>query len=142
MQGYYSSRGVAVLGTVMDGDCGIDVACQMLGLPQTLAQRAVLREEISDYLLARLKTPWMQELMGTLQEVDLADVRQILREPAAVASGGTTAVAVADQDTAIAVADQDTAVAVADQDTAAAVADQDTAVAVADLVLRLSLIHI
>ena len=78
----------------------------------------------------------MQELMATLQEVDFADVRQILREPAAVASGGTTAVAVADQDTAIAVADQDTAVAVADQDTAAAVADQDTAVAVADLVLR------
>ena len=78
----------------------------------------------------------MQELMGTLQEVDLADVRQILREPAAVASGWTTAVALADQDAAIAVADQDTAVAVADQDTAAAVADQDIAVAVADLVLR------
>ena len=68
LQGYSSSRGAAVLGTVMDGDCGIDVACQMLGLPQTLAQRAVLREEISDYLIARLKTPWMQELMGTLQE--------------------------------------------------------------------------
>ena len=75
MQGYYSSKEVALLGTVMDGDCGIDVACQMLGLPQTLAQRAVLREEISDYLIARLKTHWMQELMGTLQEVDLADAR-------------------------------------------------------------------
>ena len=136
LQGYYSSKGVAVLGTVMEGDCGIDVACQMLGLPQTIAQRAVLREEISDYLLTRLNTPWMQELMGTLQEVGLVDVRQILREPAAVASGGTTAVAVAYQDTAIAVADQDTAVAVADQDTAAAVADQDTAVAVSYLVLR------
>ena len=75
MQGYYSRRGVAALGTVMVGDCGIGVACQMLGLPQTLAQRAVLREEISDYLIARLKTHWMQELMGTLQEVDLADAR-------------------------------------------------------------------
>ena len=77
----------------MDGDCGIDVACQMLSLPQTFSQRVLLREEISDYLLARLNTPWMQELMGTLQEVDLADVRQILREPAdapifAVASEG------------------------------------------------------
>ena len=55
LQGFYSSKGLAILGTVMDGDCGIDVACQMLGLPQTIAQRAVLREEISDYLLARLK---------------------------------------------------------------------------------------
>ena len=98
LQGFYSSKGLAVLGTVMDGDCGIDVACQMLGLPQTLAQRAVLREEISDYLLARLSTPWMQELMGTLQEVDLADVRQILREPAD-AKWGDTAVAVAKRDT-------------------------------------------
>ena len=51
LQGYYSSKGVAVLGTVMDGKCGIDVACQMLGLPQTLAQRAVLREDIGVYLL-------------------------------------------------------------------------------------------
>ena len=31
LQGYYSSRGVAVLGIVMDGDWGIDVACQMVG---------------------------------------------------------------------------------------------------------------
>ena len=55
LQGYYSSRGLAVLRTVMDGDCGIDVACQILGLLQTIAQRAVLREDIRDYLLARLK---------------------------------------------------------------------------------------
>ena len=62
----------------------------------------------------------MQEVMGSLQEVDLDDVRQILREP----SEGT-AVAVAYQDTSVAVVDLDTAVAVAD-----AVADQGTAVAV------------
>ena len=67
LQGFYNNIGVAVLGTVMDGDCGIDVACQMLGLPQTAAQRAAVREEVSDYLLARLKTPWMQEIMGALQ---------------------------------------------------------------------------
>ena len=60
LQGFYSSKGLAVLGTVMDGDCVIDVACQMLCLPQTLAQRAALRVEISDYLLARVNTPWMQ----------------------------------------------------------------------------------
>ena len=130
LEGYYSSRGLVLLGTVMDGDCGIDVACQMLGLPQTFAQRAALREDISDYLLARVKTPWMQEVMGSLQEVDLDDVRQILREPAdapilAVASGGTS------EDT-----QPHVVAASVDQDTAVAVADQDTAVAVADLVLR------
>ena len=116
LQGFYSSKGIAVLGTVMDGDCGIDVACQMLGLPQTLAQRTALREEISVYLLARVNTPWMQEVIGALQEVELDDVRQILY--------------------ASAVADQDSAVAVADQDTAVAMADQDSAVAVPDLALR------
>ena len=119
LQGYYSSKGLAVLGTVMDGDCGIDVACQMLCLPQTLAQRVALREEISDYLLARVNKPWMQEVMGLMQEVDLNDVRQILREPAD-AKWGDTAVAVAKRDThptAVAVA-----VEVADQDTAEAVA--------------------
>ena len=56
--------------------------------------------------------------MGTLQEVDLDDVRQILREPAD-AKWGDTAVAVAKRDT------QPTAVAVAVE-----VADQDTAEAV------------
>ena len=89
LQGFYSSKGLAILGTVMDGDCGIDVACQMLCLPQTFAQRAALREEISDYLLARVNKPWMQEVMGILQEVNLDDVRQILREPADAKWGGT-----------------------------------------------------
>ena len=42
---FYSAKGLALLGTVADGDCGIDVACQMLGLPQTAAQRLTLREE-------------------------------------------------------------------------------------------------
>ena len=45
IEGFYSSLGIALLGTICDGDCGIDVACQMLGLPQTASQRALLREE-------------------------------------------------------------------------------------------------
>ena len=48
LQGYYSIRVVAVLGTVMAGDCGIDVACQMLGLSQTIAERTALRKHISN----------------------------------------------------------------------------------------------
>ena len=45
IEGFYSTLGVAVLGTVMDGDCGIDVMCQMLSLPQTFQQRLALRED-------------------------------------------------------------------------------------------------
>ena len=119
LQGFYSSKGIAVLGTVMDGYCGIDLACQMLGLPQTREQREALRVELSEYLMARVNKPWMQELMGALQEVDIDDVCLILREPAD-AKCGDTALAVAKQDT------EPTAVAVEDE-----VADQDTAEAVA-----------
>ena len=45
IEGFYMQLGVALLGTVVDGDCGIDVLCQMAGLPQTLLQRTALREE-------------------------------------------------------------------------------------------------
>ena len=45
IEGFYMQLGVALLGTVVDGDCGIDVLCQMAGLPQTLLQRIVVREE-------------------------------------------------------------------------------------------------
>ena len=45
IEGFYSSLGVALLGAVCDGDCGVDVACQMVSLPQTAGQRALLREE-------------------------------------------------------------------------------------------------
>ena len=64
LQGVDSSKGIAVLGTVMDGDCGIDLACQMLGLPQTREQREALRVELSEHLMARVNKPWMQELVG------------------------------------------------------------------------------
>ena len=57
IEALYSSMGMALLGTVVDGDCGIDVACQMMGLPQTAVQRALVREEICDYLIARAQLP-------------------------------------------------------------------------------------
>ncbi len=61
--GFYSGLGLAMWGTVVDGDCGVDVWCQMLGLPQTPSQRVALREEISDYLMARVDAPWMRGVM-------------------------------------------------------------------------------
>ena len=47
----FVSESFALLGTVMDGDCGIDVECQMLSFAQTAIQRAALREDISDYYI-------------------------------------------------------------------------------------------
>ena len=101
----------------MDGDCGIDVVCQMVGEPQPPSQRDAMREELSDYLLARVKMPWMQELMAALQEVDPEDVRQIHRRvadaPIAVASGEALedtpphAAGASSVSTAVAVADQE-----------------------------------
>ena len=43
--GFYSRVGLALMGAVADGDCGIDVACQMEGLPHTDEQRTLLRAE-------------------------------------------------------------------------------------------------
>ena len=45
IEALYSSMGMALLGTVVDGDCGIDVACQLQGLPQTASQRTIVRGE-------------------------------------------------------------------------------------------------
>jgi hypothetical protein len=41
---FYTRLGVAVLGTVMDGDCGVDTMCGMLQRPQTYDARANIRE--------------------------------------------------------------------------------------------------
>jgi hypothetical protein len=48
IESFYHHLGLAILGTVMDGDCGLDVACQMEGLCQTVENRTQLRE---DYLI-------------------------------------------------------------------------------------------
>ena len=54
IEAFYSSMGMALLGTIVDGYCGIDVACQMLGLPQTVAQRALVREDLGPCLFHTL----------------------------------------------------------------------------------------
>ena len=43
----YDELGVTLVGTVMDGDCGLDLSCMMLSLPQTFENRQALREEPS-----------------------------------------------------------------------------------------------
>ena len=69
---FYIRLGMVVVGTVTDNDCGIDLMCMMLNAPQNAQERRALREEISDYLLQRLETPWMHDLMVACQEMDAA----------------------------------------------------------------------
>ena len=45
IQSYYQRLGVVVLGTVTDGDCGVDCACQMLGLGSNSEARDQLRKD-------------------------------------------------------------------------------------------------
>ena len=54
IQSYYQRFGVVLLGTVMDGDCGVDCACQMLGLPTSREARNQLRQDLHflNYLIA------------------------------------------------------------------------------------------
>ena len=45
---FYKRQGIAILPTVADGDCGLDTASMMLGLPQSVVNRDALREAIFD----------------------------------------------------------------------------------------------
>ena len=69
LQAYYNQFGVIVLGTVIDGHCGPDVGCKMLGWPQTSLNRSRLREEASDYLCERAREPWLQQFLVSTQEI-------------------------------------------------------------------------
>ena len=73
-EAYYAARGIAIMNTICDGDCGLDCMNMMLGLPSTVASRNALRTEISDYLMARINERWMQEIMVALQELERKDV--------------------------------------------------------------------
>lgn len=98
---FYAKIGVAVISTVMDGDCGLDVMCQMLGRPPSLAARCEIRDAISDYLMARIRTSWMHELMLALQELDSEVVQTLVAgctEPLALPFGPPSAVAAPTQD--------------------------------------------
>ena len=69
-QAFYESRGVVLLGSVVDGDCGVDVMNMMLDKPQSLENRTQLRIELSDYLMDRVGSHWMQNLMVLCEELD------------------------------------------------------------------------
>ena len=45
VDGFYARKGMAVVATVADGDCGIDALLSMLGTPSTTESRSDLRQD-------------------------------------------------------------------------------------------------
>ena len=76
IQAFYGRLGVVLLGTVMDGDCGLDTACMMMSLAQTTANRNALRQEIADYLCDRIEEPWMHQLLVVCAELNVEDLER------------------------------------------------------------------
>ena len=70
----YASLGVAVMATVLDGDCAFDVMTMMLGMPSTTSVRNELRIELSDYLIERIGDSWLHDIMVACQELCKEDV--------------------------------------------------------------------
>jgi hypothetical protein len=70
----YAMLGVAILSTVLDGDCAVDAMLHMLCIPSAVASRNDLRIELSDYLIARIHEPWLHDVMVACQELEGADV--------------------------------------------------------------------
>ena len=81
----YQSLGVVVIGSVVDGDCGLDVMTMMLSLPRTLEARTKLRTDISDYLTERVEVPWMHDIMICCGELNPKDVEPLRSSTTAVA---------------------------------------------------------
>ena len=96
----YASLGVAVLPSVLDGDCAFDVMLMMLGKPSSPAARKQMRIDLSDYLFARVGEPWMHDIMAVTQEVDVKDVEKCKLIPKSnlpLAAPAAPSAAVADQ---------------------------------------------
>ena len=63
-----------MLGTVTNGDCGMEVMCMMAGLGHDEDSRTRLRSQLSDFLLEHLAEPWMQNIMAVCQEIKAEDL--------------------------------------------------------------------
>ena len=76
---FYQQRDRFVIGTVCDGDCGIDVMTQMLERAQNEETRTQLRRELYDYLMRRHQEPWLHDILVATQELE-ADELQAYRD--------------------------------------------------------------
>ncbi len=101
----YASLGVAILASVLDGDCALDVMTMMLGIPPSGSARNDLRIELSDYLMARIGEPWLHDIMVACQELRQEDV-SLYRSGDAKILAAPTAPAPAVAESAVAAVEQ------------------------------------
>ena len=80
LERFYAERGLTVLGTFSQGDCGIDVMCQMLMLPQCDGGVLAVRRRLKAYLLQHATEPWMWDLMASCGEVEQRLVNLCMEE--------------------------------------------------------------
>ena len=76
---YYLDRGRTVIGTVGQGDCGLDLMCIMLDMKQGPGARTLLRSQLGDYIRLHANKTWMWELMLACCELEPDDVA-VLRD--------------------------------------------------------------
>jgi hypothetical protein len=114
----YASLGVAIIASVLDGDCAFDVMTMMLGIPPSGSARNDLRADLSDYLIARIGEPWLHDVLAACQELRQEDV-SLYRSGDAKILAAPTAPAPAVAESAVAAVEQKEAVA-PDEETFAA----------------------
>ncbi|MCP3916844.1 MAG: hypothetical protein GY711_14935 [bacterium] len=98
----YEPRGLHILETVADGDCGVDVMCMLLGRPRSFKERCELRLELADeFVNVSRSEAWQDAFVAAEGALDGADevtpaVAVTASGPPAVAGvGGATDAAVA-----------------------------------------------
>ena len=70
-------RSIVLVQMVCDGDCGIDVMCEIIGVQSTEQSRFDLRQELSRFLIDEAEQPWMSELLRVRQELPDETVEEV-----------------------------------------------------------------
>ena len=92
---FYQKQGVILLPTVIDGDNGMDVICQMNGVTANKPfHREKLRMEIHDFVVRNSEEPWLHELMVATGEASREDL-DLFRHAAVAADDVETPNAIA-----------------------------------------------
>ena len=58
------------MGTVCDGNCGIDLMAMMLQRPQDVSTRARIRQELFQYGMDRWREEWLHDMLVVTQELE------------------------------------------------------------------------
>ena len=72
---FYGPLGQWIVGTVCDGNCGIDLMAMMLERPQNAETRKWIREELYEFGVRRWDEPWFHDLLVVTQELRLEAVQ-------------------------------------------------------------------